>query len=78
MPPDENEGPQPRFPDPGRDETRYRPPRPPADLPAGRSPSYPPRQRRLGCLPAIILIVLLIFLILLALDLLGVIDILSR
>ena len=65
MPPDENEGPQPRFPDPGRDETRYR-------------PQQRPLRYGLGCLPAIILIVLLIFLILLALDLLGAIDILSR
>ena len=73
MPPDENEGPQPRFPDPGRDETRYRPQRPPADRFENHSP-----RRGLGCLPAIILIVLLIFLILLVLDLLGVIDILSR
>jgi hypothetical protein len=74
MPPDENEGPQPRFPDPGRDETRYRPQqRPPDRFDENRSP-----RRGLGCLPAIILIVLLIFLILLALDLLGVTDILSR
>ena len=72
MPRDENEGPQPRFPDPGRDETRYRPPRPPADGLEEES------RRGLECLPAIILIVLLIFLIVLALDLLGAIDILSR
>jgi hypothetical protein len=78
MPPDENEGPQPRFPDPGRDETRYRPPPPPAGRPERRYPDDAARRTGLGCLPAIILTVLLIFLILLALDLLGVIDILSR
>jgi hypothetical protein len=77
MPPDENEGPQPRFPDPGRDETRYRPLPPPAGY-GGEPPSYDRARRPRGCLTATVLIVLLIFLILLALDLLGVIDILSR
>jgi hypothetical protein len=75
MAPDENDGPQPRFPDPGRDETRYRPQQPPA---GGYYDAQSPQRRRLGCLPAIVLTVLLIFLILLALDLFGVIDVLGR
>ena len=69
MPPDENDGPEPRFPDPGRNETRWEP------LPP--SSRYARRRRVPGCLLAIAFIVLLVLLAFI-LIFLGIIDIPSR
>jgi hypothetical protein len=72
MPPDDDEGPEPRFPDPGRNETRRRPPERPRPL-ERHLQSY--AIWNLSVIAVVVLLALLAFLLLGILDLLGIIDI---
>ena len=70
MPPDENEIPEPQFPDPGRHETRQEP--------LGQPPPAPRTPYLRGLVVLLLGLLLLLLLILLALDGLGIIDIFGR